>query len=105
NFKVINWMTHDLAKSEWSGLLPKVIIPMVVAPLIGLVVGFLVMGVLLVVLRNWRPHLVNVFFGKAQLLSAAWMSFSHGTNDAQKTMGIIALTLFTATTKTHAFDH
>jgi PiT family inorganic phosphate transporter len=46
---------------------------------------------------------VNRIFGKAQLLSAAWMSFSHGTNDAQKTMGIIALTLFTATTKSDAF--
>src|SRR5436190_20013392 len=98
-------MTHDLAKNEWSGLIPKVVIPMVAAPLIGLIVGFLIMGLLLVVLRNWRPHTVNVFFGKAQLLSAAWMSFSHGTNDAQKTMGIIALTLFTATTKTHAFDN
>jgi PiT family inorganic phosphate transporter len=105
NFKVINWMTHDLAKNEWTGLVPKVIIPMVAAPLIGLIVGFVIMGMLLVVLRNWRPHTVNVFFGKAQLLSAAWMSFSHGTNDAQKTMGIIALTLFTATTKTHAFDN
>ena len=40
-----------------------------------------------------------------QLLSASWMGFSHGTNDAQKTMGIIALTLFTATTKTNAFEH
>lgn len=47
--------------------------------------------------------MVNRIFGKTQLLSAAWMSFSHGTNDAQKTMGIIALTLFTATAKTDAF--
>jgi PiT family inorganic phosphate transporter len=98
-------MTHDVAKHEWAGLLPKVVIPMIAAPIIGLVVGFIVMGVLLVLLRSWKPRTVNVFFGKAQLLSAAWMSFSHGTNDAQKTMGVIALTLFTATTKTHAFDN
>jgi len=61
--------------------------------------------ILLVVLRKWKPHTVNVVFGKMQLLSAAWMSFSHGTNDAQKTMGIIALTLFIGTTNAHVFDH
>ncbi len=103
NFDVIHWMTRD-ASGSWTGVIPKVIIPMVCAPLIGLLVGFLIMGLLLLVLRSWKPHTVNVFFGKAQLLSAAWMSFSHGTNDAQKTMGIIALTLFTATTKTTAFN-
>jgi inorganic phosphate transporter, PiT family len=105
NFSVINWITHDTVKDQWTGVLPKVIIPMIAAPIVGLLVGFLIMGVLLLILRTWKPHTVNVFFGKAQLLSAAWMSFSHGTNDAQKTMGIIALTLFTASTKTHAFDN
>lgn len=104
NFNVIHWITHDVVKHEYGGLLPKVIIPMVAAPIVGLLVGFFIMGLLLVILRSWKPHTVNVFFGKAQLLSAAWMSFSHGTNDAQKTMGIIALTLFTATTKTTAFN-
>jgi PiT family inorganic phosphate transporter len=103
NFNVIHWMTHDPVTGAWSGVVPKVIIPMICAPIIGLLVGFLIMGLLLLILRSWKPHTVNVFFGKAQLLSAAWMSFSHGTNDAQKTMGIIALTLFTATTKTDAF--
>jgi len=95
NWEVIKWS---------SGLWPKVVRPMFLAPVIGLVVGFGVMALLMVVLRRVRPRLVNVLFGRAQLLSAAWMSFSHGTNDAQKTMGIIALTLFTATTKTDAFD-
>jgi PiT family inorganic phosphate transporter len=50
-----------------------------------------------------RPLLINKIFSKLQLVSAAWISFSHGTNDAQKTMGIIALILFTATTKSTAF--
>jgi PiT family inorganic phosphate transporter len=104
NFSVIHWATHDAVKHEWTGVVPKVIIPMVAAPIVGLLVGFIIMGLLLFILRTWKPHTVNVFFGKAQWLSAAWMSFSHGTNDAQKTMGIIALTLFTATTKTNAFD-
>jgi PiT family inorganic phosphate transporter len=49
-------------------------------------------------LRSWRPRTVNITFGKAQIAAAAGMGFSHGMNDAQKTMGIIALTLFTATT-------
>ena len=104
NFSVIHWISREGTLLEWGGLIPKVIVPMVCAPLIGLIVGFLIMGLLLLVLRSWKPHTVNAFFGKAQLLSAAWMSFSHGTNDAQKTMGIIALTLFTATTKTNAFE-
>jgi PiT family inorganic phosphate transporter len=78
---------------------------MIVAPLTGLVVGFVLMGLLMLLLRSVRPMTVNRVFGKSQLLSAAWMSFSHGTNDAQKTMGIIALTLFTATTKTDNFNN
>jgi PiT family inorganic phosphate transporter len=55
------------------------------------------MGVLLVLLRNWRPHQVNASFGRLQLLSASFMGFSHGSNDAQKTMGIITLAMFTGT--------
>ena len=54
-------------------------------------------------LRSFTPHLVHSIFGKLQLVSAAWMAHSHGTNDAQKTMGIIALALFTGTTS-GAFD-
>jgi inorganic phosphate transporter, PiT family len=88
NWAVIKWS---------SGLWPKVVKPMVLAPVIGIIGGYLIMALLMFVLRRLRPNLVNLIFGKAQLLSAAWMSFSHGTNDAQKTMGIIALTLFTAT--------
>src|SRR5207245_11612205 len=44
-----------------------------------------------------RPRIVNKLFGKLQICSAAWMGLSHGSNDAQKTMGIIALALFTGT--------
>ena len=88
-----------------EGLWPKVVGPMFLSPACGIVVGFVFMALLMVLLRNWSPHLTKVVFGRCQLLSASWMSFSHGTNDAQKTMGIIALTLFTATTKTNAFEH
>jgi PiT family inorganic phosphate transporter len=55
------------------------------------------MFMLFVVLHRFTPHTVNSIFGKLQIFSAAWMAHSHGTNDAQKTMGIITLALFTGT--------
>ena len=66
--------------------------------------SFLAMGFLLTALRSWKPKWVNLTFGKAQIGSAAFMALSHVMNDAQKTMGTIALTLLIAT-KTGAFDH
>jgi PiT family inorganic phosphate transporter len=103
NWSVLYWNVYDPAKHHWNGLWPKVVAPMMIAPVAGLVIGFGMMGFLMYLFRSVRPIIVNRVFGKLQLLSAAWMSFSHGTNDAQKTMGIIALTLFTATTKSDAF--
>ena len=92
-FSVINWGTIQ----------HKVILPMVTSPCVGFLCSFLVMGFLLWALRSWKPRWVNLTFGKAQIGSAAFMALSHGMNDAQKTMGVIALTLFTAT-KIGAFD-
>ena len=91
------------AKNDWSvlkwqtGILPKVVIPMISSPVIGFILGGLLMFLLLVLLRPFTPYFVQKTFGKLQLISAAWMAHSHGTNDAQKTMGIIALALFTGT--------
>ena len=90
-----------------SGILWKVAVPMFTSPLMGFVVGFLMMGLLFALLwamsrsggllrRMARPRWVNAFFGKAQLGSAAYMGLAHGLNDAQKTMGIIALALVSA---------
>ena len=59
------------------------------------------MALLYALLRNTRPLWVNRFFGRAQMCSAGAMGFMHGTNDAQKTMGIIALTLLAATKAGH----
>jgi PiT family inorganic phosphate transporter len=87
-----------------DGLWPKVLKPMVIAPLCGLAGGFVVMVLLYVLLKKAKPNRVNRAFGGLQWLSAAWMSYSHGTNDAQKTMGIIALTLFLATTQTTSLE-
>lgn len=85
-----HWWDH-------KGLLYKVIIPMITSPLAGFAVGWLIMGSLYALLQRLRPVTVNRIFGRAQILSAAYMGFSHGTNDAQKTMGIIALALAAAT--------
>src|SRR5258708_32635142 len=67
------------------------------SPLIGFVLGFFIMALLYALLRNWRPRSINMVFGKAQMVSAAGMGLMHGTNDAQKTMGIIALALASGT--------
>jgi PiT family inorganic phosphate transporter len=96
-FEVIRWSVVDPATHHVEGLWPKVVLPMMLSPIIGLVLGFMVMGLLLALLRNWRPHQVNVTFGRLQLLSASMMGLSHGSNDAQKTMGIITLALFAGT--------
>lgn len=97
-------------KDPWyksAGILWKVIVPMVSSPLLGFAAGFLVMGLLFAAIglmarsgglaaRIARPRWVNSIFGKAQLVSAGAMGFAHGSNDAQKTMGIVALTLVAA---------
>jgi PiT family inorganic phosphate transporter len=89
-------------------LLPKVVLPMFSSPLLGFVLGFVMMGALFAI-TSWlgsrssvlqkfgRPRFLNGFFGKMQMISASAMGLSHGMNDAQKTMGIIALALVGAT--------
>ncbi len=107
DFDVVIWSepTEPLYRS--AGVLWKVIVPMVSSPLLGFAAGFAMMGVLFFVISmmarsgGWlariaRPRWVNGFFGKAQIVSAAGMGFAHGMNDAQKTMGIVALTLVSA---------
>src|SRR6266571_5184287 len=76
-----------------SGLI-KIGAFMILAPLIGLLVGFLMMVLVLNVFKRETPGRVDKVFRRGQLLSAAAYSLGHGTNDAQKTMGIIAVLLF-----------
>lgn len=95
------WSKAPEAGKHWyegSGILYKVIIPMVSSPIAGLVVGFLVMSLLYPVCSLLRPRTVSNVFGRAQIISAGFMGFSHGQNDAQKTMGVIALALLAGTT-------
>jgi len=100
NWKAIIWSTEKIkdGKVVMEGVLHKVIWPMLASPIIGLVVGFLLMTLLYALLRNARPMWVNRFFGRSQIFSAGYMGFAHGLADAQKTMGIITLALVTATT-------
>jgi PiT family inorganic phosphate transporter len=77
---------------QFSGV-RKVLEGMVYSPLIGFLGAFLVLIGLLWLVAKWRPRLVDRVFGRLQILSAAFMAFSHGGNDAQKTMGVISLAL------------
>ncbi|MBX3690486.1 inorganic phosphate transporter [Dokdonella sp.] len=109
NWDAIIWAQGG---SHWwgeKGVIPKVVVPMVTSPVAGFILGLLLMGMLFSLIeflgsrKNWlhrlgRTPFVNAVFGKAQLGSAAVMGLSHGMNDAQKTMGIIALALAAATT-------
>jgi PiT family inorganic phosphate transporter len=101
NWDVVKWSVRKVdphtGKVTMDGLLPKVIVPMVSSPVAGLIGGFIVMSLLLLIVHNWRPLIVQRVFGKLQLVSAAYMGWGHGFADAQKTMGIIALATFAAT--------
>ncbi len=107
NFDVLIWSKTATVWTENKGILWKVVIPMISSPLAGFTLGIVIMGGLMAIIsglnsaggvmaRISRPKWINAVFGKAQLLSAGYMGFAHGSNDAQKTMGIIALAIFTA---------
>ena len=80
---------------EWGNIVDKVLIPMVVSPIVGLILGFLVMLAILWLFRRGNPGRLNRGFRVAQTMSAAAMSVGHGMQDAAKTMGIIVLALYT----------
>ena len=87
-----------VAKGGFGALIPsglaKITMFIVLAPVIGLALGFAMMLATLWTFRKVRPARVDGIFRKLQLVSAAFYSLGHGTNDAQKTMGIIAILLF-----------
>jgi PiT family inorganic phosphate transporter len=97
-WNVVIWSQPN--QEHWyqgKGLLWKVVVPMIGSPLAGFALGMAIMSLLYLLLRRWKPRWVNSLFGKLQIVSAAGMGFMHGTNDAQKTMGIIALALASGT--------
>jgi PiT family inorganic phosphate transporter len=76
-----------------QGIYDKVLFPLVASPILGVLIGFALMVILLNVFRRAHPKRINDRFRRLQLVSAAFMAFSHGSNDAQKTMGIVTLAL------------
>jgi len=115
NWHVVIWSVPGEHWWVGKGILNKVILPMVVSPAAGFLLGFTIMGSLFALLsflssrggaiqRAARPRVVNAIFAKVQMFSSGFMGFSHGLNDAQKTMGIIALALASATSA-GSLDH
>ena len=79
-----------------DGIVSKVVIPMISSPLIGFGVAFVLMLALYWIFRDAKRKPMSRIFRRLQVISAGFMAFSHGSNDAQKTMGIITLALFSA---------
>lgn len=107
NWDALIWSENVGNWAKNKGLLWKVFVPMITSPIAGFLLGVAMMLLLWAIIsgmaraggilrRLARPRWVNAFFGKAQIASAAYMGYAHGHNDAQKTMGIIALTLMGA---------
>ena len=80
---------------QWNTIIVKVLIPMVVSPVVGLILGFLVMVAIMWIFRRGHPNRLNRGFRIAQTVSAAGMAVGHGIQDAAKTMGIVVLALYT----------
>ncbi|EHJ49154.1 phosphate transporter [Solidesulfovibrio carbinoliphilus subsp. oakridgensis] len=80
---------------SYGSIAHKVLLPLVLSPVAGFFSGYLLMVLLSWLVRRSTPGRVNFLFKKLQIVSSAFMATSHGLNDAQKTMGIISLALFT----------
>ena len=78
---------------NWNGI-GKIVVALIASPVIAIVTGIIVMNILFLLFGSFSPHAVNTTFRRMQIISAATMAFSHGSNDAQKSMGIITLALF-----------
>ncbi|WP_129841172.1 inorganic phosphate transporter [Streptomyces sp. RFCAC02] len=81
---------------HWGGVFSKIVIPMFVSPVIGLLLGYLVMVGILWLFRRANPHRAQRGFRMAQTVSAAGMALGHGLQDAQKAMGIVVMALVIA---------
>ncbi|MEU0966295.1 inorganic phosphate transporter [Streptomyces sp. NPDC005917] len=77
----------------WNGVLDKIVIPMFLSPVVGLVLGYLVMTAIMWLFRRSNPHKAKQGFRIAQTVSAAAMALGHGLQDAQKTMGVVFMAL------------
>jgi len=81
---------------EWHGVVHKVLLPGIASPVIGFAGAFLLLLLIFWLFVRVTPGVANRGFRLGQLGSGTWVAFTHGANDAQKTMGVIALALFEA---------
>jgi PiT family inorganic phosphate transporter len=88
---------------EWHGVAHKVAIPALIAPTVAFFAAFLLLLAIYWIFRWMTPGVANRTFRFGQLASGTWMAFTHGANDAQKTMGVIALALYTHGTISHFY--
>ncbi|HEX8940319.1 MAG TPA: inorganic phosphate transporter [Candidatus Limnocylindrales bacterium] len=91
-----SWAAAGANSVQWANFVGKVIVPLVTSPALGLVIGLILMVVLLNLFVRANPRRLNDRFRRLQVISAAYMALSHGSNDAQKTMGIMTLALYNA---------
>ncbi len=80
----------------WLALWEKVVLPMLFSPVLGITIGFIIMVVLTWMIYRLHPSFINRLFRRLQILSSGFLAINHGLNDAQKSMGIIALALVLA---------
>ncbi|MDO5518263.1 MAG: inorganic phosphate transporter [Clostridium sp.] len=78
---------------NWYNLFHSVVLWLFLSPVIGFIVGYILMSLLNILLRPFRRSIINNIFLKLQILAGAFMAFNHGSNDAQKSMGIITMSL------------
>ena len=90
------WAAAGSGAVQWNNFAAKILVPLFSSPILGLVIGFTFMVVILNVFVRANPTRMNDRFRKLQLVSATYMALAHGSNDAQKTMGIMTLALFSA---------
>jgi PiT family inorganic phosphate transporter len=88
---------------QWSGLWQKVVLPALASPVIGFVGAFVLLVIIYRVFFRASPGVAHRGFRYGQLLSGTWVAFTHGANDAQKTMGVIALALYTHGSISHFY--
>ncbi|WP_314175086.1 inorganic phosphate transporter [Streptomyces winkii] len=77
----------------WTGVIEKIVLPMFISPIVGMVLGYAVMVAIFWIFRRANPHRAKRGFRIAQTVSAAGMALGHGLQDAQKTMGVVVMAL------------
>jgi PiT family inorganic phosphate transporter len=90
------WADAGSGAVQWDQFAEKILVPLFSSPILGIVIGFGLMVVILNLFVRANPRHMNDRFRKLQILSATYMALAHGSNDAQKTMGIMTLALFSA---------